>query len=54
MDLAALLACYEKSLLEEALARTAGVKKRAAALLGISFRSLRYSLEKTGLDSSES
>ena len=53
VDLAALLACYEKSLLEEALARTAGVKKRAAALLGISFRSLRYRLEKTGLDSSE-
>jgi two-component system response regulator PilR (NtrC family) len=41
---------YERSLLREALGRTGGVKKRAAALLGISFRSFRYRLEKLGLD----
>ena len=41
---------YERSLLGEALRRTGGVKKRAAQLLGISFRSFRYRLEKLGLD----
>ena len=29
-----------------------GVKKRAANLLGVSFRSFRYRLEKLGLDDS--
>ena len=33
----------------EALDRTGGVRKRAADLLGISFRSLRYRLKKLGL-----
>jgi two-component system response regulator PilR (NtrC family) len=32
------------------LQRAGGVKKRAANLLGISFRSFRYRLEKLGLD----
>ena len=41
---------YERGLLREALGRTGGVKKRAAHLLGISFRSFRYRLEKLGLD----
>ena len=41
---------YERGLLREALVRSGGVKKRAAALLGISFRSFRYRLEKLGLD----
>jgi two-component system response regulator PilR (NtrC family) len=41
---------YERGLLLEALRRTKGVKKRAAGLLGISFRSFRYRLEKLGLD----
>ncbi len=50
-DLDALLASYERSLLLEALERSGGVKKRAAALLGVSFRSFRYRLEKLGLDS---
>jgi two-component system response regulator PilR (NtrC family) len=49
-DLNAMLATYERDLLREALRRTHGVKKRAAAHLGISFRSLRYRLEKLGLD----
>jgi two-component system response regulator PilR (NtrC family) len=41
---------FERSLLGEALERCGGVKKRAAALLGISFRSFRYRFEKLGLD----
>jgi two-component system response regulator PilR (NtrC family) len=34
----------------EALERTGGVRKTAAQLLGITFRSLRYRLEKHNLD----
>ncbi|MBW2416352.1 MAG: sigma-54-dependent Fis family transcriptional regulator [Deltaproteobacteria bacterium] len=49
-DLNQLLASYERSLLQEGLRRSGGVKKKAAALLGVSFRSLRYRLEKLGLD----
>jgi len=41
---------YERSLILEALVPARGVKKRAAKLLGISFRSLRYRLEKLGID----
>ena len=41
---------FERGLLEEALRQARGVKKRAAALLGISFRSFRYRLEKLGMD----
>ncbi len=51
VDLDGLLADYERSLIGIALERTAGVKKHAARILGISFRSLRYRLEKLGLDS---
>lgn len=43
---------FERNLLREALERTGGVKKRAAHLLGISFRSFRYRLEKLGIDGS--
>jgi two-component system response regulator PilR (NtrC family) len=50
-DLEAMLATYERGILSEALERSGGVKKRAAALLGVSFRSFRYRLEKLGLDS---
>src|SRR5690606_19133690 len=39
----------ERRLLVEALERTAGVRTQAAKLLGISFRSLRYRLEKQSL-----
>ena len=53
VDLDALLAAYETSLIQEALQRTGGVKKRAAALLGVTFRSLRYRLEKLHLDDGE-
>ncbi len=41
---------YERQILREALARAGGVKKRAAALVGVSFRSFRYRLEKLGID----
>ena len=50
VNLDALLAAYETSLIQEALGRTGGVKKRAAQLLGVTFRSLRYRLEKLRLD----
>jgi two-component system response regulator PilR (NtrC family) len=40
----------ERRLLLEALERTGGVRKAAARLLGITFRSLRYRLDKHGLD----
>jgi two-component system response regulator PilR (NtrC family) len=50
VDLDNLVADYERGLLLDALRRAKGVKKRAAALLGISFRSFRYRLEKLGLD----
>jgi two-component system response regulator PilR (NtrC family) len=53
VDLEKLLGDYERGLLLEALGRTGGVKKRAASLLGISFRSFRYRLEKLGLDEAE-
>ncbi len=45
-----LMSGYERDLLLAALARTGGVKKRAAQLLGITFRSMRYRMEKLGLD----
>ena len=44
------MASYERKFLLEALERSQGVKKRAAALLGITFRSFRYRLEKLGLE----
>jgi two-component system response regulator PilR (NtrC family) len=50
-SLEALVNDYERGLLLEALRRSKGVKKRAAQLLGVSFRSFRYRLEKLGLDS---
>jgi two-component system response regulator PilR (NtrC family) len=53
VDLDGLLAAYESSLIREALQRTGGVKKRAAQLLGVTFRSLRYRLEKLHLDDGE-
>ena len=45
---------YERTLLGEALRASGGVKKKAAQLLGISFRSFRYRLEKLGLDDPDS
>ena len=45
-----LLEEQEKKLLLKALKEAKGVKKKAAELLGISFRSFRYRLQKLGID----
>lgn len=45
-----LLASIERRYLESALLKTNGARKRAAALLGMNFRSLRYRLQKFGID----
>ncbi len=49
VNLEALVAEFEKALLTKALERTGGIKKRAARLLSISFRSMRYRVDKYGL-----
>jgi two-component system response regulator PilR (NtrC family) len=54
VDLERLVADYERDLITRALERTKGVRKSAAKLLGISFRSLRYRLAKLGLASDDS
>jgi two-component system response regulator PilR (NtrC family) len=51
-DLDRMLADYERSLIAVALRRSDGVKKRAAELLGVSFRSLRYRLQRLGMERS--
>jgi two-component system response regulator PilR (NtrC family) len=50
LQLDVVLADYERALLTDALRLAGGVKKRAAQLLSVSFRSFRYRLEKLGLD----
>ena len=50
MDLQAYLDTLEKRLLIQALEKGGGVKKRAAELLGMTFRSFRYRLAKFGMD----
>ena len=50
VDLEDLVNNYERSLIGEAMRASGSVKKRAAQLLGISFRSFRYRFEKLGLD----
>jgi len=50
VNLDSVMDTYERQLLESALGEAAGVKKEAARLLGITFRSLRYRLQKLGLD----
>lgn len=49
MDLDAYLGEIEKEILLKALAKTNGVRKNAAALLGMTFRSIRYRLAKYDL-----
>ncbi len=49
MDLDAYLGEIEKEILIKALVRTDGVRKSAAGLLGITFRSIRYRLAKYDL-----
>jgi two-component system response regulator PilR (NtrC family) len=54
LELDQVLGEVERRLILEALDRTQGVRKHAAKLLGVTFRSLRYRLEKLGLDVGES
>ncbi|MCB9543569.1 MAG: sigma-54 dependent transcriptional regulator [bacterium] len=49
IDLEDVVGNVERRLIEQALAATNGRKKEAARLLGISFRSLRYRLEKLNM-----
>ncbi|MDE0886536.1 MAG: sigma-54 dependent transcriptional regulator [Myxococcota bacterium] len=51
VKLEGLLDDYERSLISEALRLSGGVKKEAARLLGVSFRSFRYRLEKLEMES---
>jgi two-component system response regulator PilR (NtrC family) len=48
------LAEVERRLLVEALAKTGGVRSQAAKLLGVTFRSIRYRLEKHGIEVGDS
>ncbi len=50
LDLEKIVEDIEKTLLMKALDRTKGIKKKAAELLNINFRSMRYRLEKYGLN----
>lgn len=49
-----ILDSLEKQYLDLALSQSDGVKKRAAELLGLSFRSFRYRLAKFGMDDEKS
>jgi len=49
LDLESVVGQLERKLLLQALERTGGVKKKAAQLLGLNFRSFRYRLEKYGI-----
>ena len=53
-DLDRVLHDYERSIVQRALEQSGGVRKKAARLLGITFRSLRYRLAKLGLDGDSS
>jgi two-component system response regulator PilR (NtrC family) len=53
LDLEATLEGVERHLLSLALERTGGRKKKAAELLGLSFRSFRYRVAKLGLGSGD-
>jgi two-component system response regulator PilR (NtrC family) len=51
VDLDRILGDVEKAFLTKALEHSGGVKKKAADLLGVTFRSMRYRLKKLGLAS---
>ncbi|MFN8944921.1 MAG: sigma 54-interacting transcriptional regulator, partial [Pseudobdellovibrionaceae bacterium] len=53
IDLEKVIGQIEKELLIKAIHQANGVKKRAAKLLSISFRSMRYRVEKYGLGSAD-
>lgn len=46
MDLEKTLEDLERAIIDDALIKAGGVKKKAAELLGLSFRSIRYKLDK--------
>jgi two-component system response regulator PilR (NtrC family) len=50
VDLERLVSDFERMWVLRALEQAGGIRKRAAALLGISFRSLRYRLDKLGIE----
>jgi two-component system response regulator PilR (NtrC family) len=50
VDLEAIVEQLERALIAKALKRASGVRTEAAGLLKISFRSLRYRLQKYGID----
>jgi two-component system response regulator PilR (NtrC family) len=50
IELEKIMQDLERGLIEEALRRSNGVKKKAAELLNVSFRSFRYRLEKLGIE----
>jgi len=49
VDLEQMVGDYERAIITKALERAGGVRKEAARLLGITFRSLRYRLAKLGV-----
>jgi two-component system response regulator PilR (NtrC family) len=49
MDLQSHLDAIERRILEQALLRSGGVKTEAARMLSLTFRSLRYRLDKFGI-----
>lgn len=49
IDLEKTVVEFEKTAILEALKKTGGAKKKAAELLGLSFRSMRYKLSKYGI-----
>jgi two-component system, NtrC family, response regulator PilR len=51
VDLDRILADYEREIVLKALKQAGGVRKEAARLLGVTFRSLRYRLQKLGIES---
>jgi two-component system response regulator PilR (NtrC family) len=53
VQLDTVLASIERRYLEAALVQTKGGRKKAAELLGVNFRSLRYRLQKFGLNEEE-
>ncbi|MBC7793283.1 MAG: sigma-54-dependent Fis family transcriptional regulator, partial [Clostridia bacterium] len=53
LNLEMTLDALERSLIEQALEKSGGVKTRAAELLGLTFRSLRYRLKKLDMTSGE-
>jgi two-component system response regulator PilR (NtrC family) len=54
IDLEEVVENLEKTLILKALKKAQGIKRRAAELLHINFRSMRYRLEKYGIDNSDS